>query len=762
MVKFLSTYSNKLISHTLLMSLIPIILISVYLYNDKIVQEENTLEEKLFSSSEHGATTVATWMKERQNDVQSLARMQGVITATKELRDPEIQGNKIFTIRLDLEKRLEVAADNDWLNEVIISNPETGQVLFYTGLVPPKTNFKDETHFQQAVEKKIGMSDIFVSPDIVINEYGKYEQEVPTLLISAPISGEVGMEGVLTARVNVFKIPQQTGLVNDASDRMDGFLINSDGHFLSKPIFINKIFELNLVKKRPELELSFFKPNLELSTKISHSNSLETLLDLDGHSNYLGDVVVSSISPVEGTNWFYVSEIEKNDAYYNIVKLQTVLIASTGLIIIGVSAASIIFAKRLLRPIETLTRVIASATTENNITQSHSKYFSEMSGDNEISKLYATFYRMMRSVENSTKALRIAEKKYRILYEDLPDLCRTINDEGIIMDCNNAYANSLGYSKEEIIGKTIFEHAAEQSIAAIHDSFETWKERGSVTSREIWFKRKDGSIFPALLNATNLYDDTGKRIGSNTVIRDISDIYDAKRELEEQKTKRLSALGELCARIAHDMKNPLSVLKNTVEIMQMRNVNVDEKTKNDFNRLNRAITRIQHQVDDVLDFVRPKSMNLNSCTMHEILEAAMERMLVPPDVDIILPANDASILCDAEKVEVVFTNLMTNAIQAMNNKGKITIRIMEDDDEVRIEVVDSGPGIPEGILPKIFDPLFTTRHIGTGLGLASCRSIVEMHGGTITVRNNPTTFTVMLPKRNVIAQNTLAAVEEKT
>ena len=760
MVKFFSSYSNKLISHSLLMSLIPIILISGYLYNDKIEQQENVLKGKLFSNSEYGADTVAAWIKERQNDVQALARIQGVITATKELRDPEMQSNEIFTTRLDLEKRLYVAVNNyDWLNEIIISNPETGQVMFYTGQTPPRTNFRGEAHFQQAVEKKIGMSDIFVSPDIIKNEYGKYEREVPTLLISVPIAGEVGVEGIMTVRVNVFEIPQKT-LIDDASGSIDKFLVNSDGYFISKPAFTNKIFELSLVKKRPELELIFSGPDLELP-KILHSTSQETLLDLDGHRSYLGDVVVSSISPIKGTTWFYVAQIAKSDAYYDIIRLQTILISSTSLIVVSVSAASIIFANRLLRPIKTLTHVIASASNENNITQLHPKYFSQMSEDNEISKLYTTFYRMMRSVANSTKALRIAEKKYRILYEDLPDLCRTISEDGIIMDCNNAYANSLGYSKEEVIGRTIFEHTAEQSLAALHDSFETWKERGIVTGREIWFKRKDGSTFPALLNATNLYDDAGKRIGSNTVIRDISDIYDAKRELEEQKTKRLSALGELCARIAHDMKNPLSVLKNSVEIMQMRNANVDEKTKNDFDRLKRAVTRIQHQVDDVLDFVRPKAMILKSCTVHEILEGSIERMLVPPGVDIILPENDANILCDAEKIEVVLTNLMTNAIQAMNNQGKITVRVMEEVDTVSIQVVDSGPGIPSEVLPKIFDPLFTTRQIGTGLGLASCRSIVEMHGGTIRVRNNPTTFTVMLPKRTVIAQNTLTAVNEK-
>ncbi len=762
MVKFLSSYSNKLISHSLLMSLIPIILISSYLYNDKINQQEDVLQAKLISTSQYGAGSVATWITERQNDVQSLARISGVITATKVLLDPEIQDKNIFVTKIDLERRLYTAVNNyDWLNEIIISNSETGEVLFYTGMNPPKSLFIDEDHFQQAAKKKIGISDIFASPDIIKNEYEQYEYGVPTLLISAPISGEVGLEGILTARVNVFKIPQKMALTHDASDIIDKFLINSDGYFASKPIFANKIFDLNLVKKRPELELRFFDANSEF-TKVFHSNNLTPLLDMNGHSNYLGNVVVSLIFPVKGTNLFYVTEIEKTDAYDDIVRLQTILISSISLIVIGISAASIIFANRLVKPIKTLTHVIATASNENNITQFHSKYFSDMSGDNEISKLYTTFYRMMRSVENSTKALRVAEKKYRSLYEDLPELCRTIDEEGIIMDCNNAYANSLGYSKEEIIGKTIFEHIAEQSIAALHDSLETWKRKGVVKSREVWFKRKDGSIFPTLLSATNLYDESGKRVGSNTVIRDISEIYDTKKELAEQKIKRLSAIGELCARIAHDLKNPLSVLKNTVEIMEMRNQTIDDKTRNDHERIKRAVTRIQHQVDDVLDFVRPKAMTLNSHKLHEIFEAALDRMLVPDGVTITLPENDMSIMCDAEKLEVVFTNLMTNAMQAMNNIGHINIRITDDDDSICVEVEDSGPGIPAELHPKIFDPLFTTRQVGTGLGLASCKSIVEMHGGTIKVRNNPTTFTVMLPKRNVIAHNTLImGVEEK-
>ena len=346
------------------------------------------------------------------------------------------------------------------------------------------------------------------------------------------------------------------------------------------------------------------------------------------------------------------------------------------------------------------------------------------------------------------------DRKFKILYEEMPDLCRTINEKGIILDCNMVYAKSLGYSKEEVIGKSIFDHVAEKSQSALYESFEMWKNKGIAVSKEIWFKRKDGSIFPTLIRATNLVDENGKRIGSNTVIRDISNIYDVKKELDEQKLKRLSTIGELSSRIAHDIKNPLSVIKNTVELMQMRDPHADETDRRCFDRLERAVTRIRHQVDDVLDFVKSTNLVLKNYTMSEVLNAALDRMIIPDGVNIKLPKNDVNIVCDAEKLEVVFANLITNAIQAMNNEGEINIRII-DDDPVLITVNDHGSGISDEILPKIFDPLFTTKQTGTGLGLASCRNIVEQHEGKIWAKSEVgkgTTMHVVLPKKVNIQQ----------
>lgn len=98
------------------------------------------------------------------------------------------------------------------------------------------------------------------------------------------------------------------------------------------------------------------------------------------------------------------------------------------------------------------------------------------------------------------------------------------------------------------------------------------------------------------------------------------------------------------------------------------------------------------------------------------------------------------------KIDAVFINLIVNAIQAMNQGGTLEINIKTHGDYAVIDFIDSGSGIPEEFINKIFEPLFTTKQKGTGLGLASCKNIIEQHNGSIIVKNNPTTFTIKIPK----------------
>jgi signal transduction histidine kinase len=221
------------------------------------------------------------------------------------------------------------------------------------------------------------------------------------------------------------------------------------------------------------------------------------------------------------------------------------------------------------------------------------------------------------------------------------------------------------------------------------------------------------------------------------------------------KIERLSAIGQLSARIAHDLRNPLTVIQNSSRILRTRlDGELDIKAQQQWERLDRAIYRMAHQLEDVMDYVRMPQLKKKEYSLSLIVQDVMERVDVPPTITIHPPLNDHTIFCDPEKMEIVFVNLFVNAVQAIGDKkGAITVEITDDpsDENVIIKVIDTGIGIREEIIGKIFEPLFTTRQVGTGLGLSSCKSIVDQHGGAISASSKVgkgTTFTIRMPKKS--------------
>ncbi|MFB5630114.1 MAG: ATP-binding protein [Nitrosopumilaceae archaeon] len=223
-------------------------------------------------------------------------------------------------------------------------------------------------------------------------------------------------------------------------------------------------------------------------------------------------------------------------------------------------------------------------------------------------------------------------------------------------------------------------------------------------------------------------------------------------ELREKSKKlvqaeRLSAIGELTARLAHDLRNPLTVLKGVVEIARSKAKSGETSfSTNQIDMMERAIIRMSNQIDDVLEFVKIQSLHATKNSILETIGLSLAKIKKPNNVKINIPEIDVEFVYDSDKIEVVLDNLLTNSIQAIDNDGEITIRINNLEDEIEIEVEDSGDGVPDEIISRIFEPLFTTKKKGTGLGLASCKSIVEQHGGSISVKNKPSVFTIRLPK----------------
>ncbi|MGI0006629.1 MAG: porin PorA family protein [Nitrosotalea sp.] len=211
------------------------------------------------------------------------------------------------------------------------------------------------------------------------------------------------------------------------------------------------------------------------------------------------------------------------------------------------------------------------------------------------------------------------------------------------------------------------------------------------------------------------------------------------------KTEKMTAIGNLSARISHDLRNTLTVIKSEVSLISLQDLK-DENMEKRVQHLMRAIDKMDYQIGGVLDFVRERPLKITKFSSNMLIQHALENIIVPDDITIITPEQDVSMTGDLLKLEIVLSNIIINAIQAIENSGKVTISIEDKPDKFMISIVDSGPGIPEKHMTKIFEPLFTTKQRGTGLGLASCNIIIKSHGGRILVKNNPTTFTIELPK----------------
>jgi len=220
-----------------------------------------------------------------------------------------------------------------------------------------------------------------------------------------------------------------------------------------------------------------------------------------------------------------------------------------------------------------------------------------------------------------------------------------------------------------------------------------------------------------------------------------------KRENKQiQKLEKLYTIGHMASRLAHDLKNPLTIIKSSLDMLEIKYVEKNEFTQTVLDRMKKSIKNIMHIIDDVLEYARTKELNLSKSSLLQILNQSVSSISFPDTVTIELPENDVVLECDNMKLQSIFVNLFTNALYAIENNGKISVKIDETSTLVKISVTDSGSGIPKDILPHVFEPLFTSKPTGTGLGLGICKNIIEQHNGKISVTNNPTTFTIEFPK----------------
>jgi two-component system, NtrC family, sensor histidine kinase HydH len=218
------------------------------------------------------------------------------------------------------------------------------------------------------------------------------------------------------------------------------------------------------------------------------------------------------------------------------------------------------------------------------------------------------------------------------------------------------------------------------------------------------------------------------------------------------RAEHLSSLGEMVAGISHEIRNPLGIIKSSSELLKKKMAGFDPSNSIPNIIIEESI-RLNNIITDFLNFAKPKSPNLAVCNIEDILEKNINFLSsqIKQDgyaIEKHYDENLPEIAADADMLYQAFLNILINAMQAMPGGGIIHVNIRSDDHSVTIVIEDEGEGIPEDLLEKIWDPFFTTKAKGTGLGLGIVKNIVESHEGSVSITNKPdagSRVTIALP-----------------
>ncbi|HEX8960335.1 MAG TPA: CHASE domain-containing protein [Geobacteraceae bacterium] len=223
-------------------------------------------------------------------------------------------------------------------------------------------------------------------------------------------------------------------------------------------------------------------------------------------------------------------------------------------------------------------------------------------------------------------------------------------------------------------------------------------------------------------------------------------------EAQEELVRRekLAILGQLSGSVSHELRNPLGVMSNAVYFLKTVLADADETTREYLDILKKEIDNSQRIIGDLLDFTRTRQPLTTAVTPRELVDASLGRCAMPKSITprTEVPDNLPQLMVDPQQMEQVLQNLIANAVQAMPEGGSLSIGARADGDYVEISVADTGAGISPENMKKLFQPLFTTKARGIGLGLVVCRNLATANGGRIEVESRPgggTTFTLVSP-----------------
>lgn len=347
------------------------------------------------------------------------------------------------------------------------------------------------------------------------------------------------------------------------------------------------------------------------------------------------------------------------------------------------------------------------------------------------------------------KALRANERKYRSIFELSKDAVFIADKALSFRDFNAATQDLLGYSREEMQQLSIYDVIAEEMDKKLLEKL--LYEEGEVNDLELEVQTKTGEKKICIFSLTAPLDATG-HIYYQGLMHDITNLRRA--EKANLMVEKLGATGRLVRTLAHEVRNPLNNINMSVEQL------ISTETENDENALyldiiQRNSKRIGDLITELLDTSRPSELSFERCTLQSIMDDsiadALDRITLQRiNMQIKYHNDPCYIMANKEKLKIAFLNIIINAVEAMPNdgRGELDIEIDSAGNTHSVKVKDNGCGIPEEHISRLFEPYFTSKRNGMGLGLAATLNILQSHKAQVDVTsvvNSGTTFLITFP-----------------
>ncbi|MFJ5963569.1 ATP-binding protein [Bacillus sp. NPDC093026] len=356
--------------------------------------------------------------------------------------------------------------------------------------------------------------------------------------------------------------------------------------------------------------------------------------------------------------------------------------------------------------------------------------------------------------QREKEAHELMERLNRIT-DNLQEIVFETNEKGQIIFLNQAWKQMTGYEIDECLG-TMYNQYFDQEERVVQHLLSVLKEHKDEGRVELQLLHKDGKKVWGDVHYKLYFNKHHQFTGGIGTIADITKQKQAKLELEksnqqlQMQAQKLAVAGQIAAGIAHEVRNPLTSVNGFLQLMKTQ---YPERTDY-FDIIFSEIKRIDFVLSELLMLAKPQSVNFQEVQLHQLLEQVITLLntnAVLSNIDIKQPfkKQDAGlILADANQMKQLFINLIKNAIEAMPEGGSIYISTEKVMNEWKITIQDEGKGMSEKDIQKIYDPFFSTKKEGTGLGLTICATILKDHHGRMDVSSEPgkgTAFHIYLP-----------------